>query len=116
MGKYHYFLEMDLFLDTEKGGEKDIWNQKRTRENYNRSRNKWTTNGDAEEQHGKHASYDAASDGAKKKGINHSTQLNIPTQNSLCFILKFSLSSKTTDCVFSWAGKQQTHIQGFQKY
>ena len=24
MGKFHYFLEMDLFLDTEKGGEKDI--------------------------------------------------------------------------------------------
>jgi len=24
MGKYHYFLEMDLFLDTEKGGGKGI--------------------------------------------------------------------------------------------
>ena len=24
IAKYHYFLEMDLFLDTEKGGEQDI--------------------------------------------------------------------------------------------
>ena len=63
MGKYHYFLEMDLFLDTEKGGEKDIWNQKRTRENHNRSRNKWTTNGNAEDEHGKHASHGATGDG-----------------------------------------------------
>lgn len=26
MGKFHYFLELDLFLDIKSGGEKDIWN------------------------------------------------------------------------------------------
>ena len=26
MGKFHYFLEMDLFVTDKKGGEGDIWN------------------------------------------------------------------------------------------
>lgn len=93
-GKYHYFLEMDLFVDKNSGGERNTWRQKRTRENNNRCWNKRTINGNVKRKHDKHASYNAASNGSAKKRIklHFFNVINIGLPNFLFLLIYIDLT------------------------
>ena len=66
MGKYHYLLEMDLFLDKIDGGEKNSKWKERAHKNYPRSRNKWRNNVDDKRKYDQHPSYDSTNDAREK--------------------------------------------------